>query len=344
MFAEALTIARGIKEGDEGKGFTLETIATAQAEAGLFSDAMATASEIDPNSYQKYQSQAFRDIATGQAAAGLLDDATQTIHRMHNKLEQPSIWQQDETIIWQELVSSRLKVGRFADALATADKIRDEREHLRALCDIASAQTDAGLKKDSVRTLARVSAIIRRIKPAQVDAANPTIWRLADAKLSQEVIAAADRTEDPFRGAIELEQIAVAQAKAGRREQACDTFRKATAATQKMGNSPDDQSWKIHEFCEIAEAEVKAGFEDEAGQTCMTAKKAAGGASILLCQIAAAQAHAGFSARPWPPRATSVMQRTRAKPFSESRWPFPTKRRPIRPDPFFWRPLPRPDA
>ena len=122
-------------------------------------------------------------------------------------------------------------------------------------------------------------------------------WQLADAKMFPEAVAAASYIENPFVRAMRLEHIAVAQAKSGQREQARETFRKATAATLKMGESPSDKDYKIYKLCEIAEAEVKAGFEDQAGQTCIAAKGAAGGTSIFLCQVAVAQAHAGlFSA------------------------------------------------
>ena len=230
----------------------------------LFDEAIAVAGRIRDND-SDVKAIALRDIAAAQAAAGLSSDAAASAFRIEVNTSRKD-----------QGLSAQLKAGRFADALATVDKIKDKKQQVRGLCEIAIAQNGVGFKKEAAKSLADMTAMFS--KTGKHDEWNdPTEnipWQLADAKMFPEAVAAASYIENPFVRAMRLEHIAVAQAKSGQREQARETFRKATAATLKMGESPSDKDYKIYKLCEIAEAEVKAGFEDQAGQTCIAAKGA----------------------------------------------------------------------
>ena len=287
LFAEATAVAQQIKDDPHTKDVVLEQIATAQGaatpsrrnsagrgpldqnrivnivsadiKAGRFADALAMADSIKEKDQQL---RVLRGVAVAQANAGLRAQARNTLAHM----------------------------------TTIAGTIADKTRLPSATCDIAIVQHSVGLEKEAAKTLANLMAMLPTTGEKRDDAIGWIPVELADAGIFPEAVAAAGRIANPFDRAMRLKSIAVTQAKAGQREHARETFRKATAAALKMGDAPSDRDYKIHELCEIARAEAKAGFADPARQTCMAAKSADGGTGVFLCQVATTQAYAGYFA------------------------------------------------
>ena len=133
LFAEMLATALGIKDGFRyDKLKSLYDVAVSQAEAGLTSDALETARQIDDDT--GFRISALCRIAALQAKANEAEQARRTV----------------------------------SDAIGIVRKIQDASERLSALTEIGRTQAEAGQSGHACRTLAEAIALARAIKAGDV--------------------------------------------------------------------------------------------------------------------------------------------------------------------------------
>jgi tetratricopeptide (TPR) repeat protein len=166
----------GIKENHSGDVGLLCDIAKAQARAGLTAKAVASFDEalraaqaiMIPNSALGSQDAAIADaltrIADAQREAGLSGAAHATLDRA--ALAAEATFGLARARALARLAEVRTKAGDaaqaiFARALLVARTLRDERQRPQALQTVATAQVDAGLRDDGIRTLAEAVGFAR---------------------------------------------------------------------------------------------------------------------------------------------------------------------------------------
>lgn len=140
LFDVALQIAQRIQriEFHGTSSGVYSQIALAQADAGLFSEALKAAGQIEASDVFNFT---HHMIAGSLAEAGSFDDALSIVGKM------------DST--WRSLTASNIarkqaQAGQFLDALSTAQRIEDEPNEVRALVEIARLQADTTLLTETL--------------------------------------------------------------------------------------------------------------------------------------------------------------------------------------------------
>ncbi|MFA6321314.1 MAG: hypothetical protein WCY36_05595 [Candidatus Omnitrophota bacterium] len=291
---------------DFQKALAVKAIITALIEEELLTEAIIFAEGLEKST--KIKSEAFADIAIAQARAGLFQDAFRN--------EQRATWAKDSVNVLTEIAIAQARAAiashaakqvtsapaeketadsLFAAAFATVEEIFIDEHRASALAAIAAAQKDAGLSGSALETITRAYEIIRD------DTEYLTIMDVAGglAKLGLEA-----RARDAFEKAktsafntyntndqiYHIGLIATAQAKAGYRDAAVETFAKAIDLVWGMSNVEQAVA-----FNTIAVAQADAGMIDDARET---AKYAFGDLekAYVLVAIARAQIKAGLDA------------------------------------------------
>ena len=210
IFAEMLATALGIKEGSQpDKAKPIYDVAVSQAEAGLTTEALETARQIDDDT--KFRISALCRIAAVQAKANEAEQARRTV----------------------------------SEAIGIARKIKGASERLSALSEIGRTQAEAGQSEHACRTLAEAIALARAIKAGDVSLLVALASAQADCgqteparKTTTEAVAIARRMsdEDRLSRAYVIAEIALAQARAGFLTEALATADEIQAASVLMQN------------------------------------------------------------------------------------------------------------
>ncbi|NUQ60981.1 MAG: protein kinase [Pirellulales bacterium] len=305
-FYDALAAARQIKELPPLVGATgvvinrngeaarrKKDIATSQAEAGFFDDALATAEGIE--GFEAVCQSALSNIAAAQAKARLFDKALVTAEKMLSGIT-----------ALDQIATAQAEAGLFGEAMATIGKIEDVPWRAPALSKVAAAQAKAGLKPIAQQTFDQALAAANNAKEAWVEA-----WLLRNIAVAQaqagffdsalETVAHIEVASRTTVGLIEigagaLGEIAAEQAKAGMPAEAQKTFDKALAAGRRVEycSSPTDV------LADIAALEIQAGFTTRARTTLDEALTATEGirdtvsGELRFEKIASTQAAAGL--------------------------------------------------
>jgi hypothetical protein len=173
----------------------LVAIAEAQAQAGLFEDAIQTAQMIKRAGNRIA---ALRAIAKAQAQAGLIEDAQRTSQQALQTAQRIEEWALDErSEVLAAIAEAQAQAGLLEDAIQTAQQLmRNARDAV--LCVIAKAQVRAGLYHEAFQTAQMIeeawdrSEALRAIAKAQAQAG-----LIEDAqRTSQQALQTAQRIEE----------------------------------------------------------------------------------------------------------------------------------------------------
>ena len=293
-FAERLALARTVDyspEFDRSGGYgekagVLNDIASNQAAAGFFADAMATAEKIQgPGA----KSSALEGIAVCYAEVGRFDDAMTVARRI------PTRGVKEETL--SEIARAAAKSGHFAEATAAAREIEPRTTKQETLCAIAAAQMEARSAEQARQTFAEAIADVAASKNR--DSAMYDLSAIAHAQIEagllSEALATTQRIDDAALKASAFSAIAATQAEQGSALQARRSLADAIAAMQAVA-LPDA---KVGLLCRIATIQGQIGDSDQANQTLAEAVAIAGrirrpdAKVTALCEIATAQAKVG---------------------------------------------------
>jgi tetratricopeptide (TPR) repeat protein len=215
IFIEAIEASRRI-EGKERvlvQSVALEKVATAQAEAGIYVDALNTARGIE-EVFTK--ARALHEVASAQAKAGLADQARSTFAEALT-----AACASKDTVALQEIATAQTKASFFAEALVTAYGIEDGFNRALALQQIASAQARAGMTDQSRLTFTKALTAAREATDTASDPAYPLnamstreiAIAQAEAGFFTEALATARGIDDAGEKAWALCQIAAIKAK-----------------------------------------------------------------------------------------------------------------------------------
>ncbi len=262
VFAEAVAIARGIKNGGES-ALALAEIATSQANAGLTKQSRETFAkavsagrrhdEAKPPTYSGRDS-ALAEVADAQIEAKFLADAASTVGMTQSPGEQLRTC--------DALVEAQVRAGLFDQAMAVARTIKGNEHRADALREIAVAQAKAGQKGPSRQTFARVLETVKSEK----DVSDWDLGRIAhseiEAGLFFEAVALIDQVKLPGRKLWLLSTLGREKAKSGQSDGARHDFQ---AAERLIARFDDDR--RLPWLIEIATAQADGKMTAEAVKT-----------------------------------------------------------------------------
>ena len=266
-FNEALTLIEGIKL-ERFKVQPLVNIAVAQVKADLtkearetFNKAITMVKNYKPNTIYEntFKSDSFKSISMEMARSNMINEALALAERVIP--ERQRIY----TLGWIFKIQAekQLEAGMFKEALATADRIKDQ----------------------SWSTPSAVNQVLVIISEEQ-----------ARKGMFKEALATANRIKDPsmlFDNLLTLNnvllKISEEQVKAGLMKEARETFVQAIA-------SASEDTYLIQE---IAKAQTKAGMVNEAIAIVNELKDNYRARAILLAAIAEKQMSSGMSKDAW---------------------------------------------
>ena len=261
----------------------LRHIAAAQAEAGLFPNAVRTAERLESTRFDHMISHvdALIDIAAAFAEAGHGVDAKNTFTnavRVAEKIDRP-IWLASNL---RDIAVAQAKAGLFPNALRTAEKIEDTYDRAFALREIAAAQAEAGLFPNALRIAEKIE-YSSALTSADIAAVQ------AKAGFFLNALQTAEKIKDADDRASALIDIAVSFAEAGHSVDAKNTFTNAVRTAEKIEDT-DDRALSLRK---IAAAQAEADFFSNALRTIEKIEYGPGNASAST-DIAAVQAKAGL--------------------------------------------------
>ncbi len=299
-FDQAVSAAR---EGSDPnyRGIELGDIAVAQAENGLFADAMVTIGEI-PADGCLHLARALGAIGAEQAEAGLVEEARRTFDdAVAAASASPCRQRTYRAEPLAVIAAAQAAAGFEAAARQTFDDvlIKAEALHIFAaerasgLALIAMSQSAAGFADDALQTLSGAVATAAEgyddlgYSSAMADIAVAQ----AAAGLFAEALATAGSISNASLRAYALPRVAVEQAAAGFMQEARSTFADALAAAGELP-SPDRQ---LEEYAAIAAAQAEAGLWEDALATVddIPSDNWRGARAEAMAAIAVAQARAG---------------------------------------------------
>ena len=153
IFREALRATQRLWDFD--RPWILSEIAQAQAEAGLYAEALQTAQKII---YDSARDEALKGIVAAQVEAGLYAEALQTAQGIKSDTSR------DEAL--KGIAVAQAEAGFYAEALQTAQGIKSNASRAEALILIAESQIRAGRRNDARQTLQQALEIAREIENA----------------------------------------------------------------------------------------------------------------------------------------------------------------------------------
>ena len=293
LFPDALQTAEKIKY-ETRRVAALRDIAAAFAKAGhsidakkTFANALRTAEKIEDT---KYHADALRRIATAFTNAGYDIDAKNTLAnalRITKKIEDTGY----RAAVLREIAVAFAEAGIFSNALRTAEKIEDAYHLAPALRDIAAAQAEAGLFPNALRTAEKIENAFERASTL-----GDIAVAFAEADLFPDALRIAEKIEIADYRASALSDIAAAFAKAGHSIDAKNTFANALQTAEKI----EIADYRASALSDIAAAFAKAGHSIDAKNTFANALQTvekiedAPTRASPLHGIATAQAEAGF--------------------------------------------------
>ncbi len=305
-FFRAVT-AVGQRSTDDLQGRQMVSVAVAQAEAGLFADALDTADEADSIGCN-HSTEALAAIGIVQLRAGLMDDARRTFARvLASNATSPCRLSDYPMQPYIDIAAAVAAAGLEEEArqtlahgaIAAVDVFPLGPDRARALARIAAAQADAGLFDDTQQTITDAFAALEET-PTGLDHSRALLWiAYAQAVSRQFSDAIATLDETTWNTPTELTRAAIAaeQAAAGFEGEARRTFADALARTRER--APASPIHRI--LSKIGVEQAAAGFEEDARITFAEAVAATGSfsspsLSSHLARIAENQAEAGFPA------------------------------------------------
>ena len=325
LFEIALQTAEKI---ETFRSIPLHGIAAAQAEAGLFSDALRTAEKTRIASSRRVA--ALRDIAAAFAEAGHSVDAKKTFAnalRTAEKIEnaefradalrriataftnagydidakntlanalQTAKKIEDagyRAVTLREIAVAFAKAGIFSSALRIAEKIEDALERSFALGNIAAAFAEVGLFPNALQTAEKIEDEFKRASTL-----GDIAVAFAEAGLFPNALRTAEKIEDAFDRAFALGDIAATFAEAEHSVDAKNTFANALRTAEKIENA----GLRASALRNIAAAFAEAGHSINAKNTFANALRTAekientGHRDLALREIAVAFAKAGY--------------------------------------------------
>lgn len=286
-------------------------VALHQSEEGQFDRALESAARItDADSHVRVLGQ----IAVDQATAGVFDEAFATVERISEKTsQQPSIstrlqgtarsYQADNLKDSQLSVRARtlntiaicqVKAGlaeparaTFGQALAGTDSIKDGVRRVRVLAQICSAQIEAELYDAAFATIDKIAEVIAH--PVSI---SPSLHE----KVRQNLMTAG-RNDQLAIQVRALCEIAGKQMEGRLEKEARSSFDAALACCARIVPARYNPLWdddRFHSLRDVAVAQAKVGFLDEALAISETVTKPEIRATILR-EIAVVEMEAGRS-------------------------------------------------
>ena len=255
VIAAALSTARSI-DAEIPHIRALSAIAVAQAKAGnkqeaqdAFAAALSTARRIDSAAYR---AKILSAIAIAQAKAGNKQEAQDafaaalsTAHRIDSAAYRAKIL--SAIAIAQAKAGNKQEAqDAFAAALSIARRIDSASGRAEVLSHIAIAQAKAGNKQEAQDTLAAVLSAVRNVDDTVFH-----VRTLGNLTAKQAAILSIARK---IEYAMTMSAIAVAQAKAGNKQEAQDIFAAALSFAQRI----DSASGRAESLSHIARAQAEA--------------------------------------------------------------------------------------
>ena len=251
-------------------------VARAQAKAGLVQQAESSFNEVLIAARKLAGSQAvsaFCWIAVSQTQAGLKEQGRRTFAEAFAAARQSGDADQ-----FRYVATSQDEAGLFVEALATARAMKDSIQRVDVLCNLAAAQTNRAKLEQARESLHEAMTAARGIEnDAEKQRAlyvigTCTAQPVRNADFFAEPLGMARKIEDAWEKADMLRALAAAQATAGLKEQARQTFGESLAAARQINDnepaesdSSDDAGLRTAAaISNITAAEVQAGLLPEA--------------------------------------------------------------------------------
>lgn len=305
----ALAATRSIEDGSRSS--VLLMIATAQAKAGDFEAALATARGIDNAGGGRAVALAAiaeAQIKAGETGAGMSTfDAALAAARSQTDYRGFTI---------QQVATAQAKAGKFDAALANARTIDEDNSRANAFSAIAAAQAEAGEFAAALSTIEAALAVARRVDK---DSRDLSLWFVAKAQVQARELDAASGT---VRGilnagyrAMAFSEIAAAQWEFGQTVAARSTIDAALAAAR----AEEFDGARLGALSDIALTQFKAG-EIDAGLTTARGIDDGNGRGVAYAKIAAFLAtdeQALITARPDETAAPTIAEE-QAPPIADS--------------------------
>ena len=244
-----------------GRVAAFRHIVAAQAEAGLFPDALEALGrlvEVDPSPAAGFMGY----IAGAQMEAGLTE-AGQRSFAEALRVAQTVRDGEDRAYALRRIATELAAVGLFEAALETAAQIGDDRVRADCLLYVAGYQVEAGQREEGRRTLAdaRTAASAHHRETGR---GNDELIEIAAYQIDIGVLGDAIGTIgdlDPGRSAVRLmAEVAANQMEAGQTEAGLRTFADTLGLAQRI-TRPHDLALAMSE---IAQRMAEHGMEDEA--------------------------------------------------------------------------------
>ena len=200
----------------------LREIAAAQAEAGLFPNALRIAESLESTRFDHmiHHVDALIDIAAAFAEAGHGVDAKNTFTnavRVAEKIDRPN-WRASAL---SDITVAQAKASLFPNALRTTEKIEDRLDSTSVSTDIAAVQAKEDLFLNALQTAEKIEDTYDRDRSLRKIAAAQT-----EAGLFPNALRIAEKIEDAYDRASILSNVAIAQAETGDIKNAIETSAK----------------------------------------------------------------------------------------------------------------------
>lgn len=174
-------------------GFAI--VAKAQAEAGYFSQALATARRIEDYEFRVGQLGPMADIAFFQARAGLFSQALQTAQSIGDS--------NTKSLALRRLAMMQAKEGHSGEVLEMMPSIESAYHRSRVWLELGHAQQALGIARSIANNRDRSMILITISK------------EIGDARLLLEALEAARDIDDGLRRSVAMREVAEAQAEVG---------------------------------------------------------------------------------------------------------------------------------
>jgi tetratricopeptide (TPR) repeat protein len=277
---------------ENARDYAAATVGAAQAAAGDIKDALKTADEVS----KSQRVNVLRPVAVAQAEAGRVQEAEQTMVMIENDYERAltlltlvkahlkakardaarknlldavrivqGLNEGGDAMPWAHhyVAEAQAELGDVKDARQTADAIAHERLKKMALGKIVAVQSKTGDIKGALQTAESLQdeqqkrdVLAYSILPAQL--------RSGDVKAGQQT---AEVLKGDYRHVLALGEIAKAQAQAGDRAAAADTFKKAFEMVGQLADAEPTLgglSARNAALCRIVGQQAEAGEEGAA--------------------------------------------------------------------------------
>ncbi len=271
-FADALTATDELSSRQE-RGAVFLMIAVAQAQAGLFDDALTTVGQIGSRNC-RFRARAIAAIGSHLAQAGLIEDARRTMEQAVAAGQVPQCREGAYRVEPPLAIAAAQATAGFVEEaqISFADALTRSRTdgfletgRVGALADIAGTQMAAGFGEDAERTLAEALTVVAdgSATPVYVESLADLAAVQAAFGLSEEALVTAGEIDSEGHRTLALLAIAAQLQALGFADEAQQIFTDAAVAAA----STEGLDHRTDMLARVAIAQAEAGLLNHASAT-----------------------------------------------------------------------------